>query len=148
DTPPVYPEGMVGALRLPPRPAVAHDVHPVDPLEIGGIAAADHIRQYWMHQVVGRPREHAVGLEGRLARSQEALHRFTPDAIVVNVADQPGAIERAEHVPGLPSPARGTVLLKEPLRLLAGQDVPGEPAQKPVEVEIAQARSDLCQILE
>jgi hypothetical protein len=59
---------------------------------------------------------------------------------VVNVADQPGAIERAEHVLGLPSPARGIVFLEEPLRLLAGQDVPRQPAQKPVEVEVAQVR--------
>ena len=132
--------GPIVSVCLAPGPAVADDVQPVDALQITRIDPADHVRQDRVHQVVGGPGQHAVGLERRLAGPQEALHRFAADPVVVHVAEEAGPVKRAEHVLGIrPS----TVPREEVLHLLARQDVAGQPVQESFEVEIARVGRDL-----
>ena len=52
------------------------------------IDPADHVRQHRVHQVVRRARQHAVGLERRLAGPQEPLAPFAAHPVVMDVAEQ------------------------------------------------------------
>ena len=113
DTQHVDADGAVGALGLPPGPAVARDVHPVDPLQIARVDPADHVRQDGVHQVACGTRQHAIGLERRFAGPQKPLHRCSADPVVVNVADQPRPVHRAEDVLVIRRARLGTVLLEE-----------------------------------
>ena len=100
-----------------------------------------------MHDVVRRPRQHAVRLERSLARSQEALHRLAADPVGQRVAEQADPEERAEDVERLEGAGRRRVLLEQRLDLVAGQDVAGQPVQDLRQVEVGDVGRDLLEVL-
>src|SRR5439155_5490363 len=92
-------DGAVFARCPSPPAAITHDIDPVDTSEIPWAQATDHVRQHGVHEVAARARQHAVGLERALARAQESLDPVASDQVVVEMAEETDAVERAEHVP-------------------------------------------------
>ena len=125
--------------------AVADDLDPVDALEIPGVQPPDHVRQHRVHEVVRRARQHAVGLERALARPEESLDPFASHPVVVQVAQEPDAIERAEHVSLVDGGALAAVAPEELLDLVAAEDVPGDAPEEALQVQVADVRGDLGQ---
>src|SRR4051794_6682734 len=64
----------------------------------------------------------------------------------MDIAEKAHAVERTENVLLLAA-RRETVLEEQRLQLLAGQHIAGETSQKLLELQVADMRSDLGQIL-
>ena len=63
-------------------------------------------------------RQYAIGIEGGLTWPQEPLTPLAADAVVMDVPEQPDAVERAEHVLLLAA-RRETMLQEESFHLFA-----------------------------
>ena len=90
--------------------------------------------------------QHPVRFEGCFPRPQESLCPFAAHAVIMDIAEKTDPVERTEHVLLLATRCEA-VLEEQRLHLRAGQHIAGEPSQKLFELEVADMRSDLGEIL-
>ena len=70
----------------------------VDSLEKRRIDAPDHIGQHRVYQIVRGARQHAARLKRRLTGAKEALPPLAAHQIMLDVAEQPDAVQRMKDM--------------------------------------------------
>src|SRR5215475_14070460 len=100
-----------------------------------------------MHEVVRGSRQHAVWFQRAFARAQEPLYPLPAHPIVMNVPQQAKPVEGAEHVPFVEPATLPVVLVEEGFHLFSAQNMSREPPKEAFEIQIAEVRRDLSQVL-